>query len=288
MRWLSRPQADFETSKIALEQYVQSTYVERRKDLQTKVFVAEENVRRAQRNIEYSRKLLAKGYITELQLQADEFAEKKAAKELQKVSTEMTVLDDYTRVKMNKWLGSRIRTAEAKVKSEEHSHQLDLEEIEHLEEQIEKCEILSPRRGKRGLCPPAPSQPQPHHRRRSTGPRASGNHPVFPIPRKMQIKCKIPEEKVTIIKPGLPVTIRFDAFADVEVHGEVQRINEYPEPNWWLTTKEYETIISLDADSVESQSAPPSKRHDRRNNDLSGADRRGIGTPVAGPLAGSD
>ena len=37
--------------------------------------------------------------------------------------------------------------------------------------------------------------------------------------------------------------------------GQVRRIDEYPEPNWWQTTKEYETLIDLDAESVESQSA---------------------------------
>ena len=249
-----KAKADFETAKIALEQYVQSTYVERRKDLQSKVFVAEEGVRRAHRNIEYSRKLLAKGYITELQVQADEFAVEKAEKELQKVRTGMTVLDDYTRVKMEKLLGSRIRTGEAEVKSEEHSHQLDLEELEHLQEQIEKCEIRSPGAGSVVYV-------HLHHHNHShiieEGADVREHQVVIrlPDPKKMHVKCKIPEEKVTAVKPGLPVTIRFDAFADLELLGEVQRVNEYPEPNWWLTTKEYETIISLDADSVESQSA---------------------------------
>ena len=246
--------ADFEMAEIALEQYVQSTYVERRKDIESKVFVAEENVRRAQRNIEYSRKLLAKGYITDLQVEADEFAVEKAEKELQKVHTEMTVLDDYTRVKMGKWLGSRIRTTEAEVKSEEYNHQLDLEELEHLQEQIGKCEIRSPGAGSVVYV-------HLHHHDHSHIIEEGADvreHQVIiriPDPKKMQIKCKIPEEKVTAVRPGLPVAIRFDAFADLELVGEVHRVSEYPEPNWWFTTKEYETIISLDADSVESQSA---------------------------------
>lgn len=246
--------ADFETSKIALEQYVQSTYVERSKDLQSRVFVAEENVRRAQRDIEYSRKLLAKGYITELQVQADEFAVEKADKELQKVRTQVTVLDDYTRVKMEKYMESRIRTTEARVKSDEYSHKLDLEELEHLREQIGKCEIRSPSAGNVVYV-------HLHHHDHShiveEGADVRQNQVIIriPDPKQMHVKCKIPEEKVTAIEPGLPVTVRFGAFDDLEILGEVQRVNEYPEPVHWVDTKEYETIISLDADSVESQSA---------------------------------
>jgi HlyD family secretion protein len=247
-------QADFETAKITLEQYVQSTYVERRKNIESKVFVAEEGVRRAQRNIEYSRKLVAKGYITELQVQADEFAVEKAKKELEKVRTEMSVLDDYTRVKMEKWLGATIRTAEAEVKSEEHSHTLKLEELEHLREQIGKCEIRSPGAGNVVYV-------HLHHRGHShiieEGAEVREHQVIIRLPdlKKMHVKCKIPEGKVTAVKPGCPVTIRFDAFADVELLGEVQRINAYPESTWWVSTKEYETTISLDAESVESQAA---------------------------------
>ena len=246
--------ADFETAKISLEQYVEATYVERRKDIESKVFVAEENVRRAERNIAYSRKLFAKGYITELQVQADEFAVEKAGKELQKARTEMTVLDDYTRVKMEMWLESRISTAEAEVKSEEYSHELDLQELEHIREQIAKCEIRSPGAGSVVYV-------HLHHGDHShiieEGAQVREQQVIIrlPDPKKMQIKCKIPEDRISAVKPGLPVTIRFDAFADLELVGEVQRVSEYPEPNHWLTTKEYETIISLDADSVESQSA---------------------------------
>ena len=247
-------QANFDTAKIALEQYVKSTYVELRIDLQSKVFVAEENVRRAQRNIEYSRKLLAKGYVTELQVQADEFAVEKAQKELQQVCTKTTVLNDYTRVKMEKWLAARIRTTEARVKSEEYSHQLDLEELEHLREQIGKCEIRSPGAGSVVYV-------HLHHHGHSHIIEEGADvrqHQVIirlPDPKQMHVKCKIPEEKVAAVRAGLPVTVRFDAFADLELVGEVQRVSEFPEPEWWLTTKQYETIISLDADSVESQSA---------------------------------
>ncbi len=246
-------QADFETAKIALEQYVEATYVERRQDIESRVFVAEEMVRRAERNIEYSKKLLAKGYITELQVQADEFAVEKAAKELEKVRTEMSVLDDYTRVKMEKYLSSRITTLEARVQSYEHSHQLNLDELEHIREQIGKCEIQSPGAGNVVYV-------HLHHGDHShiieEGAQVREHQVIIriPDPKEMRVKCKIPEDKITAVRPGLPVTIRLDAFANLEVVGDVRRVNEYPEVNRWMPTKEYEALINLDAQSVESQS----------------------------------
>jgi len=63
----------------------------------------------------------------------------------------------------------------------------------------------------------------------------------------MQIKAKINETKVNLIKEGLPVTIRIDAFGEELLQGTVMKVNNYAEPgNWWSSTaKQYATFVKV-------------------------------------------
>jgi multidrug efflux pump subunit AcrA (membrane-fusion protein) len=246
--------AGYETARIALEQYREATYLEKRQTIESSVFVAEEKLRQARQKLGYNERLLARGYITELQMQAERFGLEKAQKGLESAQTELDVLDDYSREKMVKYLESRIKIAEARLKSERHSYQKHLEELKNLEEQIAKCEVRSPGVGSVVYVHLYHGD---HNHIIEEGAEIR-EHQVFirlPDPSQMHVKSKIPEEKVALVTAGLPAILRFDAFTDLEVAGEVRRVSEYPEVDYWVTTKNYETIIGLDATSVKAQRA---------------------------------
>ena len=58
-------------------------------------------------------RLAAKGYVNQLQLEADKFAVEKSRKELDAAKTKLKVLDEYTKAKMLKQLESDIAIAKA-------------------------------------------------------------------------------------------------------------------------------------------------------------------------------
>jgi multidrug efflux pump subunit AcrA (membrane-fusion protein) len=69
----------------------------------------------------------------------------------------------------------------------------------------------------------------------------------LPDPTSMQVKAKVSESRINLIRDGMPVSIRIDAFGDEILEGSVTRVNKYAEPgNWWSsTTKEYATFIKI-------------------------------------------
>ena len=96
----------YETAQIAKREYLDGIYVQEHQTIESEVFVAEENLNRAMEYYEFSKKLAAKGYVNELQLEADQFAVEKSAKELEAAKTKLLVLDEYTQAKMVKQLDS--------------------------------------------------------------------------------------------------------------------------------------------------------------------------------------
>jgi HlyD family secretion protein len=49
------------------------------------------------------------------------------------------------------------------------------------------------------------------------------------------------------VSVGMPATVRLDAFPELELHGTVERVSEFPVPTSWMgsTVKEYETFVRI-------------------------------------------
>ncbi len=134
-----------ETAILSQREYLEGTYIEQQQTIESEIFVAEENLNRAKEYSLFSRKLASKGYVNQLQLDADLFAVEKSAKELQAAKTKLSVLAEFTRAKTMKQLESDIVIAKAKWEAEKNSFDLELERLRDLEEQIAHCTITAPR-----------------------------------------------------------------------------------------------------------------------------------------------
>jgi len=253
---------DYDSAMIAKKEYLEGTYKQEQQELkkaifeaQKSIFEAEEARRRSEQYALYSERLAAKGYITELQLVADRFAVEKAGKDLEKAQedlklaqTKLHVLETYTKEKELKTKEAAIRTAEAKWKAEETRHKLEQENLRELEEQIEACTIKAPsggtvvyanQRSWRGGSSEFVVEP---------GAVVRENQVVFRLPdtSQMQVKCEISETDIGLIEPGMPATIRMGTNDDEVMQGEVDKVNEYPEPNWHSSApKEYLVFVKI-------------------------------------------
>ena len=235
-------------AKIALTEYTKGIFLQEEQRIRADIAEAEEDLRKARDYLEYSKKLAKRGYITKMRLEGDEFAVDKADNKLAEAKMELKVLLKYTKEKMFNELDSAIKTARARLDSEEASYKLDQERLELIKSQIEKCTIRAEepgqvvyanktnRRGDREVIIEAGIQV----RERQIIIR-------LPDPKKMQVAAKINEAQVTNVKEGMPVTIRLDAHPDREFEGVVEKVNEYPAAaSWWAgSVKEYETVIKI-------------------------------------------
>lgn len=238
----------YETALIAKREYTEGTYQRDVQMIESEVFVAEENLRRAEEYLQYSERLAARGYIPALQLEADRFAVEKARKDLESAKTKLDVLQQFTKEKMGKQLESDIRTAEAKLKAAEASHQLDIDQLAFVEEQIAKCVIRAPEEGQvvyanvigyRGTKEVMIDAGETVRERQVII--------RLPDPKRMQVAAKVNEAKVALVAVGMPATVRLDAFPDMELKGTVEKVNEFPLPTsmFGSNVKEYETIVRI-------------------------------------------
>jgi len=234
---------------LALNEYSEGTFKEQLEQQESAVFVAEENQRRAEEYVEFSRRLAERGYIPEAQLEADMFALEKSKKELGVARTKLKVLSEFTREKMLTQLRASIQTAEAKLQSRQKTWELEQAELEEIMEQIELCTISAPVSGqvvyanRRGHSSSTVliEEGMPVRERQTII--------NLPDPKKMRVVAKIHESRIGFIQKGQRAELCLDAMPELPMTGRVTEVSEYPLPaiNVYMAhVKEYAVEIEID------------------------------------------
>lgn len=247
----------YETALIAKQEYLDGTYVQERQTIESEVFVAEENLNRAKEYFEYSKRLAAKGYVNQLQLDADKFAVEKTLKEQEAAKTKLKVLDEYTKAKMLKQLESDIVIAKAKWESDKNSQALEVEKLAEIDLQVSHCTINSP---KDGIVTYA------HNRQNWGGDEFIVKEGAvirerqaiirLPDPSSMRVALNVNESLIQYIEPGMPATIIAVGSGGRKLQGSVTSINQYAEPSGWrkANVKEYKALVKIDQDAPDLRS----------------------------------
>jgi len=242
---LVKAQADVEAAKLALQEYLSGTFRQNEEQLESAEFVAKENFRRAEEYLAYSKKLAAKGYVSEAQLEADQFAVEKALKELDLAQTKLEVLRTHTQKAKVNDLNASILTTAARLESARNSYELELTQEREIEDQIVNCTILSPAEGEvtyanqnnKGVII-------------GEGEDVRENQTIIRLPdaSRLLVQAKINESRVEQVKAGMICRITIDAIRDVELEGSVQSVSDYPWPafdRYRAHIKEYGTKIII-------------------------------------------
>lgn len=247
----------YETALIAKEEYLDGTYVQERQTIESEVFVAEENLNRAKEYYEYSKRLASKGYVNQLQLEADKFAVEKSRKELEAAKTKLKVLDDYTKAKMLKQLESDIVISKAKWESDKNSHELAAAKLKEIDDQVAKCTIVSPKDG---------TVTYAHNRENWGGDEFVVKEGAvirerqaiirLPDPSKMRVSLNVNESLIQYIRPGMPATIAPVGTGGQILRGTVEKVSQYAEPSGWrkANIKEYKAYVTIDDSATDLRS----------------------------------
>ena len=246
---LVKATADVEGAKLALQEYLSGSFRENEEQLESSEFVAKENLRRAEEYLVYSKKLATKGYVSETQLEADQFAVEKARKELDLAQTKLEVLRIHSRKAKVNDLNASILTAEARLQSAENSYQLEKTQESEIEEQIEKCMIHSPSAGEVTYANNTKSGSSDAILIEE-GKQVRENQTIIRLPNasRLRVRAKVNENRIEQVRPEMECTILIDAMRDLELNGTVESVSEYPLPSVSRYTshiKEYSTEIVI-------------------------------------------
>ncbi len=246
---VARAELDLRFAIMELEQYREGDYPQELQQAEASITIAEEEVRRARENLEWSRTLEAEGYITRSELEADELALKRRGLDLELARGKRNVLTQYTHVQALEKRKSDIQQAEMalervrrraradviRAESDLHSRESDLRHqqnrLERLKDQIAKCRITAPASG---MVIYATSVQM--HRWRRIDPLEPGQtvrerqeliH--LPTTTDMMVEISVHEAHLPKIRVGLPARITLDTDPDRVFAGELKRIGILPD-----------------------------------------------------------
>jgi len=242
-------EAAVEQAKIARQEYLEGLFETEERAIVSEMAIAEQEMRKSQLALQSSERLVARGLVKSLQLEADQFAVANSRNQLEAAGNRLRVLQNLTRQKMLVQFDSAIDSAEASLAAALGSLEEEQTDLKDIQKQIELCTIFAPTAGivihaneysSRGGNAEVVIAPGTIVRERQTIIR-------LPDPKRMQVRAKVNESRITLIEAGMPAKIRVDAVNNMELLGRVIRVNRYAEPGSWYSTtiKEYATIIEI-------------------------------------------
>lgn len=244
---------EFAAAEIAVREYEEGIFIQELNTLEANVVVALENLRSAENSLQYAQRMSRKGYVNRLQLEAQEFAVERAKLDLAAAETAKRVLQDFTRAKMLEQLNSTRDSAEARMRSEQASFDLETSRLKKLQEQLAHCTIVAPQDGMVVFAnEPGNMRSGQQAVAIEEGAQVRERQSIIRLPdlSQMQVKVTVHESKIERLAPDMPARIRIQGR---EFAGTVVSVANQPEAtNWFMgNVKEYATIVKIEGASVD-------------------------------------
>ena len=244
-------EAALKAAEASLNEYKEGIFVEAKKTIQNEIFDAEAGILMAKQELdqskavlEHSIKLHEKGFIPTQTRDADAFAVERAKKNLEKADNSLAlanmkldVLERITQKKEIDVLMSEIAAAKVKQDNDSEAFKIEEQNLADINQQIENCEIRVPPGVQGQVVYAKESSRSGTEWMLEEGTTVRENQVLLrlPDPNKMEVKALINEQSITLIKAGMPASIKVDALNNQTLTGKVTRVSQYAEQNGWMS-----------------------------------------------------
>ena len=240
-----------EVAEIGVIEYLEGIYKQDHATAEGEIKLAEADLKRAEDRLDWSDKMVEKGYVSIGQNISDKLTLQRAKFTIEQAQTKLNVLEKYTKDKTTKELKSEVEKARSDELAKQATWELEKSKEEKLIRQIANCKILAPDDGlvvyandpgRGGMGQTTPQIEE--------GATIRERQKIFSLPdtTKMQVNTKVHESMIDRITPGLRARIKVDAFADQTLPGSVVDIAPLPDPNNFFSSdvKVYTTHITIE------------------------------------------
>ena len=238
--------------KIAVQEYLEGTFVKEAQKADSEISVALQNLRSAENVLQHAQRMARKGYITALQRDAQAFALERAKLDLANARTVKHVLVTFTKPKMVEELQSKRDTSQAKMKSEKASSELEQARLKRLLEQVAKCVIHAPRDGMVIYANNEWGRWNQQSKEIEEGATVYERQSIIRLPdlSDMQVDMMVHEAKVNTLRKGMSATVRIQSKT---YSGTVLSVANQAQQSSWFSpgVKEYSTIVKIDGRSTD-------------------------------------
>ncbi len=240
--------------------------LQQRRELESNIDLAIEEMKRASNKLDWTRKLQEKGYVTRDEMEADELALKRNEVEKERAETSLKLFTKYEFPKAAEKLlsdykeagrelertkaraRSKIAQTEAELKSKEATYNLQKNLLEKTTYQIEKCTIRAKRPGLVVYAGATDHRRQQNPIQEGASIREGQSIISLPDLTQMQIEVKVNESSIEKVKKGQAVDIEIEAFPGRRMKGVVTYVGPVADSqSAWLGSdvKVYSTKVEI-------------------------------------------
>lgn len=234
---------NLEVAKIALDEYRQGTAKQQIQSLKGLIALAQTDSFRLTGRLDWSRKMLDKGYLSKNAVRMEELALQRADLQLTQSQIALNTFEKYSQPKVEHSLQVRIQSLTRVLMYENSRLERHRDRLKNYEKQIEKCTVRAPNDGIAVYA-----NEDDGDTRVEEGSEVRQGQDLFYLPdlEHMQVMARLSESVVEKVKPGMKVKILVEALSGRVFDGHVERIAQFPiPPSSWRAAQEVKNYYCL-------------------------------------------
>lgn len=234
---------NLEVARTAVNEYRDGLMLQNLKSMEGQIALAESDFERTRDRLEWTRRMLAKGYLPRSQLTAEEFQATRLAVNLTNSKTRLRMLRDYSGPIYLRILESDIKAAEAVLTYQDRRLRRNHERLDYLKRQVERCTIRAPHDGfviyanqvMRDI-------------RIEPGLVVRQKQRLFYLPdlARMEVAALLHETVVKDVKPGMRARVKVEGLSGRGLEGHVVSVSQLPMQNMFSEIKYFVGVVKLD------------------------------------------
>ena len=262
-------------ARLDMKKYLEGEYENQRNEAEALINLAEEELKTAQKKLDWSETLYKEKYLSQTELEIDQLAVKKKKLDLELARNNLKLLEEFTHprtvieLESNvKQAGMALERAKRKAKADVIQAKADLrakeselgrqkDKLRKNQEQIKKAKIYAPADGLVIYATSARTRGwRSSQEPLDVGQEVGERQELIYLPTATAVKAdvKIHEASLENVAIGLPAIVTVDAVPGRVFTGRVEKIAPLPDPvSVWLNPdlKVYNTDVYLDGDGSE-------------------------------------
>ncbi|MBM82380.1 MAG: hypothetical protein CMJ78_17580 [Planctomycetaceae bacterium] len=229
---LIQAEAEFTKAEQTLEEYKDGLFLVEKETIEGELFQAQSQFKSAEDVLKHSEKMFRKGFVTQTQLEADTLARDMAERATKAAQTKLKVLEDFTLKKKLSEYEAEIKSQRATVKAAKYTLELSVQRRDEVAEQLKKCKVYAPSAGQVVYANNL-NRSQKIIIEEGSIIREGQVVIRLPDPSAMQVKARVNDSKINLVKVKNPVSIELDVSPEAPVRGIVSKVNPFPYPRQW-------------------------------------------------------
>lgn len=263
---MAAAQLKYDLAKLDLEKFQKGDLIQQLEDFQAAVKLADETLSRTRESCNYIRQMTQKGYKNQNDLESEELVLQRNELDKRSAETKLRAFENYTQKRTLKELEANAlefareieridrkgKAALAQKEAELESCKLTLEveskKHERMKEQIKACKIYASQDGQVVYANTRDGR-QADQVLIEVGSSVRERQAIINLPDldAMKVNARIHESRISLIRQGLQVTVKVDAYPGEVFHGEVDSVASVPSSTGGFNRdfKEYEAIVRI-------------------------------------------